>query len=320
MTEHLILITDRYTPESIANLRQELQNANLSTQILQTELQPTPNLLQKATALLIRSRTLIDRELLERAPHLKVIITSTSGYDHIDFSETQKRNIKVMYTPEANSQSAAELTIALMLAVLRRLNECSRALRDGRWKDEITTGQELKGKTVGLIGLGRVGVRVAQLLQAFNCEVLAHDPYQSDKTFETLKIDRLGLTEVFAQSEILSLHVPLTAETRRMICAQTLELTQEGLILINTSRGCVIDEGALIAALNTKQIQGVGLDVFEHEPLARDSRLRKMPQVLLTPHIGAYTEEAFANASNLATKKLVQFLKSGEISDNLPLQ
>lgn len=327
MSEQFILITDRFTVESIESLKQELKKNSATTaaagadvQIIQTEHRPRPDQLKNATALLIRSRTKIDGQLLESAPQLKVIITSTSGYDHIDLNETQKRNITVMYTPDANSQSAAELTIALILGTLRRINECSRTLRDGRWKDAITVGRELKGKTVGVIGLGRVGACVAKILQAFDCEILAHDPYQKDEVFEKLKITRMGLTEVFAQSDILSLHVPLTTETRRMIRAETLELAQEGLVLINTSRGGIIDESALVAALEDKQILGAGLDVFEHEPLSRDSKLRKMPQVLLTPHIGAYTEEAFAKASQLATQKLVQFLKTGKISDNLPPQ
>ncbi len=320
-----ILICDRYATESIERLKQLLLKSNVAASVVATAgVQPTAQELKSAVALLIRSRTKIDAELLGRAPDLKVVITSTSGYDHIDLAETAKRDIVAMYTPEANSQSAAELTLTLMLGVLRRVNESTRLLRDGRWRDELGTGNELRGKTVGLIGLGRVGSRVAHLLQAFDCEVLAFDPYQSDEVFERLKIPRLGLTEVLAQAEILSLHVPLNSETRRLIRAETLELTQDGLILINTSRGKVIDESALVAALESKQIQAAGLDVFEHEPLARESRLRKMPQVLITPHIGAYTEEAFTRASESAIEKLIAFLKNGEIvdkiSDNLPHQ
>lgn len=320
MSTKTILVTDRYTAESLSWLKQNLSANKTPFEVVQTGLLPTKEQLASAVAVLIRSRTQIDKSLLDQAPQLRVIITATSGYDHIDFAETEKRQIAVMYTPEANAQSAAELTLTLMLGVLRRVNECSRALRDGRWRDDISTGRELKGKTVGLIGLGRVGSRVAQILQAFDCHVIAHDPYQADSVFEKLKIERMGMTEVFTQSEILSLHVPLTAETRRLIRSETLELTHEGLILINTSRGRVIDESALVAGLESKQIQGAGLDVFENEPLARESRLRKMPQVLLTPHVGAFTDEAFSRGSQLAAEKLVQFFKSGLITDSLPPQ
>jgi D-3-phosphoglycerate dehydrogenase len=311
-----VLVTDRFTQDSLEWFKSQLPDYELCL----TSLLPEKDKLRVSVALLIRSRTKIDKEILDQAPHLRVIITATSGYDHIDLAACEQRQIKVMYTPEANSQSAAELTLTLMLGVLRRLNECSRVLRDGRWRDDTPTGHELAGKTVGLIGLGRVGSRVAQLLQAFQCHVLAHDPYQSDEVFQKLGIERLGMTEVFTQAEILSLHVPLTAETRRLIRSETLELTQEGLIFINTSRGKVVDETALVTALESRQIAGAGLDVFENEPLARESRLRKMPNVLITPHVGAFTEEAFGRASLRAVQKLVNFLTRGEISDNLPPQ
>ncbi len=311
----LVLVTDRFTIEAL-----ELLRAQSSLEVIQTENFPPRELLQNASALLIRSRTKINKELLDATPHLKVIITATSGFDHIDLKLAEEKNITVMFTPDANRESAAEHTLLLMLGVLRQLNESSRLLRDGRWKDELKSGFELKGKTVGIIGLGRVGSRVAELVQAFGAHAIAYDPYQDDEVFKKLNLSRFGLSEVFAQAEILTLHVPLNDETRRFIRAETLEQTHDGLIFINTSRGRVVDEGALIAALESGQIIGAGLDVFENEPLSRDSRLRKMSNVLLTPHIGAHTEEAYAKASLHAAQKLINFLNSGEISNNLPPQ
>lgn len=315
MAKEVIFITDRFTAESIEHLRQQTD-----AEIRQTNFRVDKEEIEQATALLVRSRTKINSDLLEKAKKLKAVVTATSGHDHIDLDAARKKNVTVMSVPDANTESAAEHTLLLMLGVLRRLGETACLLRDGRWKDDLSIGRELKGQTVGLIGLGRVGSRVAELTQAFGAEVIAFDPYQEDEKFQKLGIERMGLTEVLAQAEILSLHVPLNSETRHMIRADTLELTQDGLILINTSRGSVIDESALVTALDSKQILGAGLDVFEHEPLARDSRLRKMPNVLLTPHIGAYTHEAFARASYLAVNKLIDFLKTGETSDNLPLQ
>lgn len=304
-TPLVIIVTDRYTTEALELLKQMLK-----CEVIKTETRPTPQELAKASGLLIRSRTEVTKEFLNQAPHLKVIVTATSGTDHIDFAAAKEKNITVLNTPDANTESAAELTLMLMLSTLRRFNEVSRALRDGRWKDGLTTGSELKGKVIGLIGLGRVGSRVAELLQCFGAEVIAHDPYQSDDVFQKLKIARQGFHEVLTQAEILSLHVPLTNETRRMIRTETLELAQDGLILINTSRGQVVDESALVTALESGEIAAAGLDVFEHEPLARDSRLRKWPNVVLTPHIGAYTDEAFARASSAATKALTEFFIS----------
>ena len=313
--KEVILITDRYSPESVATLRKEIP-----VEIIQQPHRPDPNILAKATAILIRSRTKIDGEFLTVAKNLKVIVTATSGYDHINLQLTKNKNITVMHTPDANTESAAELTLLLVLGALRHLSASTRLLKDGYWKDVLHSGHELRGKTVGLIGLGRVGSRVAELLKAFGAHVLAHDPYQKDEIFKNLSLERLGLTEVLTQAEILSLHVPLTDETRHMIRADTIELMHEGALLINTSRGPVVDERALVAALESKQLLGAGLDVFENEPLARESRLRKMPQVLLTPHIGAHTDEAYLRASNMAVLKLIKFLKVSESSDNLPLQ
>lgn len=307
-----VLITDRFTPESIEHLRQ-----NFNGEIIKTEHYPQKNELNKATAMLIRSRTKIDKELLAQAPNLKVVITATSGFDHIDLELAKNKNIKIMYTPSANAVSAAELTLLHMLSALRKMTETQRVLRDGRWKDDISTGFELKNKSVGIIGLGRVGSHVAHLLQSFGALVYAYDPYQKDEVFQKLNLQRFGLSEVFAHADILTLHVPLTAETRRMVRAETLELMQDGVIIINTSRGKVIDESALVSALESGHVSQAALDVFEHEPLARDSRLRKLSNVMLTPHIGAYTEEAFHKASQIAVQKLLDFFKNGDLSDTI---
>ena len=315
MSQIKILVCDQYTVESLQELKTELP-----ARIDICGLQPTAAELADAQALLIRSRTPINAKTLDLAPNLKVIVTSTSGYDHIDLSAAQARNVKVMYTPDANSQSAAELTLLLMLATLRRAGESDRALRDGKWKDHFPPGSELCGKTVGIIGLGRVGGKVARFVQSFGARPVAFDPYQSDSVFLDLKITRMGLTEVLSQADIISMHIPLTEETRRMIRQETIEAAQEGVVFINTSRGKVVDESALVQALTSGHIAAAGLDVYEHEPLARESKLRKMSNVVLTPHIGAYTEQAFRRASFDAAQKVIAFFKDGKISDNLPPQ
>lgn len=303
-----VFVSDYFTPESLILLMQK-NEFKISFEITED--------LSQAQAVLIRSKTTIDKDFLKKAPMIQLIITATSGFDHIDFNLTKAAKITVMYTPSANTQSAAELAILLILSALRKVGEIQKVIRAGEWKASLTQGNEFKNKTLGIIGLGRVGTRVAEIAQSFGATVIAHDPYQDDNVFKKLNISRLGLTEVFSQSDILSLHVPLTEETRRLIRSETLELTKDGLILINTSRGKVIDEGALLQALDSKEIVAAGLDVFEHEPLARDSRLRKMPQVIITPHVGAFTEEAFLSASQEAVQKLILYFQKGETSDLL---
>lgn len=297
----VVLVTDHFTTEALSQLQHKLK-----CEIRRSAGHcPSAGELRDVELMLIRSRTRIDKNLLELAPRLKAVVTATSGYDHIDREECEKRGVKACYTPDANFNAAAELTLMLMLSSLRRASAITRTLRELKWKDALNPGQELRGKTVGIIGLGRVGARVAELVKAFGAEVIAHDPYVDDARFKNLGIARLGLTEVYVQSDILSFHVPLTRETRHMLNPGTLEHCKEGFILINTSRGEVVDEGALTAALTSGQIAAAGLDVFEHEPLARESRLRKMPQVVLTPHVGAFTDEALRRASELAVYSLI---------------
>jgi D-3-phosphoglycerate dehydrogenase / 2-oxoglutarate reductase len=294
-----VLITDIFTAETNEILRESCEVRRSANHM------PTAQELAGVHSLLIRSRTKIDHKLLQMAPDLQTVVTATSGYDHVDLEACDERGVKTYYTPDANFNAAAELTILLMLSALRRQSETVKALREYKWKEALRPGRELKGKTLGIVGLGRVGSRVAELAQSFDAEVIAHDPYADDRNFSRLKISRQGLTEVLVQSDIISLHVPLTKETRHIISRGTLEHCKDGFVLINTSRGQVVDEGALVASLESGQITAAGLDVFEHEPLARDSVLRKMPNVVLTPHLGAMTEEALAKASELAALAII---------------
>ncbi len=287
-------------------------------EIIRTERRPTTTELQRADGMLIRSRTVVDAELLSQAPRLKVVVSATSGYDHVDVELCTKKNVAALYTPDANAPAAAELTLMLMLSCLRRMPNVQRALRNREWKDTLKPGAELNGKTVGIIGLGRVGSRVARLAKCFGAEVVAHDPYQIDDAFRNLDLMRMALSEVLAAADILSLHVPLTNETRHYINARTLEQAKDGVILINASRGAVVDERALMASLDSGEVAAAGLDVFETEPLAPQSRLRKLDNVVITPHVGAYTEEALARASDMAVTALIAALVHGERQNPIP--
>lgn len=275
-------------------------------------------ILKNADALLIRSRTKIDSKLLQRMPNLKCIVSATSGFDHIDFKSTQ--NIKVMHTPLANAASAAECTWTLVLACARNIIQAHKQVKSGEWRTPQLTGVELNSKTYGIVGLGRIGSRVARIAQAFQMNVLAYDPFKEDLYFKNLGIQRVSFEELLKQSDVISFHVPKTKDTFHMLNQSHFEYINPEAIVVNTSRGEVICEEDLCLALEQKKVKCVGLDVFEQEPLARHSHLNKFSQVVLSPHIGAATHDAYHKASNEAVKKLIDFFTTGQVSDSLPPQ
>jgi D-3-phosphoglycerate dehydrogenase len=256
--------------------------------------------------------------LLTQCPQLKVIVTSTSGFDHIDLKLCADRGVTVMYTPNANAASAAELTWALILSVARKTVQGQRSVETGDWKRETLLGKQLEGRTLGIIGLGRIGSRVARIAKAFGMHVVGYDPYKEESHFKAVGCDRLSLDEVFKMADIVTCHVPSTRETFHMIRRSTLEDGTRELFLVNTSRGAVIEEAVLCEALDSGWISGAGLDVFEKEPLAKDSKLLGRRNVVLTPHIGATTTEAFRASSVDAAHKMIAFASHRKIEDQLP--
>lgn len=309
-----ILVTDRFELDALARLQGEASFKVTKS----SEPQPSAAELATVQGLAIRSRTKVDRALLELAPRLEVVVTATSGFDHIDLDATDERGIKVMYTPEANVASAAELTWGLALACARKLHDSHRAVKSGEWRRDALMGRQLEGKTYGIVGLGRIGARVARIAQAFGMRVIAFDPYKDDEHFQALGAQRFGLEELFMLSDVVSLHVPASDETRGMIHRYLLDAANRSLILINTSRGSVVSEQDLVEALTLGWIAGAGLDVFEREPLPRYSNLLSLPNVVMSPHIGATTGEAFARASWDAAEKLRDYALSAKVSDPLP--
>lgn len=298
--KHKVLITDRCDEKARVFLESQDE---LEIRVSQSPHLKSENL-DGVECLFIRSRTLVDKALLERAKDLKLVVTATSGFDHIDLVAAQERGVKVAFTPEANAASAAELTWALVLA-------CARNLK--LWSQNSKLGHQLAGKTYGVIGCGRIGSRVARIAQAFGMRVLVYDAYVGDIPWE-----RRGLDELLRESDVVSLHVPLTRETRKMINRNTLEGLSSQSILVNTSRGEVIDEVALIDVLREGDIGAVGLDVVEREPLTPDYPLHKFENVILTPHIGARTAEAFEQASLEAAQQIASFFKGSDLAHPLP--
>ncbi len=305
-----IMICDRFATEGAVELK---KNKNFEV------INFNENELSSAHVLVIRSKFKIDLELLEKTKNLELIITCTSGFDHIDLKQTAKRNITVAFTPEANVVSAAEHTWALLLACTRHVVGAHKDMKSGHWNREPFLTFELKNKTIGIVGLGRVGQKVAGFAKAFQMNVLAFDPYQTAEIFNKLEIQRVSYDELLLQSDILTFHVPATFETHHMMKRANFENVDENLILINTSRGSVINEDDLAEALIEKTILAAGLDVFAKEPLSRDSKLMRCPNLIMTPHLGAYTEEAFTKGSLQAAKQIKNFYENNKLENTLPL-
>lgn len=322
-----VLITERFSVEVLAQL-----SVNPHFNIVHRPINNGKNLKKKSgedevfdtskfKALIIRSGTKITQELLSRFPALELIITATAGFDHIDLKATNERSITVSHCPMAHTHSASELTWSLVLACCRKLLLANVAIQKGDWDRNKILGSELYEKTYGVIGLGRIGTRVAKIAAAFGMNVMAYDPYQEDEVFENLEIKRSSLEELLRSSDIVSLHVPLTRETRHLMSHEFFDSMNENSILVNTSRGEVVHEQALICALDEAKIGAAGLDVFELEPLAPDSKLFQFKNLVMTPHIGATTHEAFFRASNEAMQKLLLYFNSEsdqQIKDILP--
>src|SRR5207302_5930145 len=222
--------------------------------------------LAEADALVVRSATRVTDELLSQARRLRVIGRAGVGVDNVDLDAATKRGIVVMNTPGGNAVSVAEHTLALILALARRLPQADSLLKKGAWEKKKLLGVELRSKTLGLIGLGKVGIEVARLAQAFAMDVLAYDPYVSSLLASEQNVKLASLEEVLKTSDFISLHASLTPETHHLVNARTLALTKPGVRIVNCARGELIHEGDLLRALESGHVAGAGLDVFETEP------------------------------------------------------
>jgi len=253
--------------------------------------------LTDADAVILRSASRITRSALDRAERLRVIGRAGVGVDNIDVEAATERGIAVLNAPSGNTVSAAELAFALLLALARRVPLADRSMKDGQWERKSLGGIELYGKTLGLIGAGRIGASVARRAQAFGMTTIAFDPYLTPERAESLDIELATLDGVLERSDVISLHVPLTDATRGLVGAAELRKMKSSAFIVNAARGGVIDESALVRALNEGWISGAALDVYADEPPAKDSPLRSLSNVVLTPHLGAATREAQENVA-----------------------
>jgi len=268
--------------------------------------------LADADALLVRSATKVDARLMDAAPGLRIIARAGTGVDNVDVAAASSRGILVVNAPGANSISVAEHACALMLGLARSVPAADRAMKDGRWEKKRFLGTELRGKTLGVAGLGRIGQEVAQRAREFGMRVVAHDPYISKDIAAGLGVQLMPLDEVCANADYLTLHLPSTPETKHLFDDERFSKCKSGIRIINTARGELIDERALRRAIEKGVVAAAALDVFETEPPS-DWSLAQLPQVIATPHIAASTEEAQELVGIETAATVRDFLRDGMV-------
>ena len=265
-----------------------------------------------AEAIVVRSATKVTAPIINAAPMLRVIARAGTGVDNVDVAAASARGIVVMNAPGANSISVAELAMALILALARNVPAADAAMKQGKWEKKKFLGEEIRDKVLGLAGLGRIGQEVARRAVSFGMRIVAHDPFISEHVAADLDVELVSLDNLFARSDYISLHMPSTPQTRRLVNAERLARAKKGIRIINTARGDLIDEAALADAIEAGQVGGAGLDVFETEPTV-DHRLQQLPQVVATPHIAASTREGQELVGVETATALRDFLKDGVI-------
>ncbi len=244
-----------------------------------------------ADALLVRSATTVDAEVMAAAPKLKIVARAGVGLDNVDVDAATERGVLVVNAPTSNIHSAAEHALALLLSAARQITAADASLRAHTWKRSSFSGTEIFGKTVGVVGLGRIGQLVSQRLAAFGANIVAYDPYVSSARAAQLGIELLSLDDLLGRADFISVHLPKTSETAGLIDKEALAKTKPGVIIVNAARGGLVDEAALAEAVTTGHVRAAGIDVFASEPCT-DSPLFDLPQVVVTPHLGASTAEA----------------------------
>jgi D-3-phosphoglycerate dehydrogenase len=307
-----VLITEKIADEGIALLEKELEVHNRDG-ISREELL---EIIDQYDALIVRSVTKVNEELIKRASRLKVVGRAGNGIDNIDVEVCTRYGVIVANTPDSNTISAAEQTISLLLSSIRNTAWANTFLKGGTWDRKPFRGVELYGKTVGIVGLGRIGSMVATRLKAFNMKVIAYDPYISDERFERYGAEKKNtLEELVREADFITVHTPRNEETMHMIDERILELAKDGVRLVNCARGGIIKEEAILKGLESGKVASAGLDVFEIEP-ARDNPLFKHNNVVVTPHLGADTFEAQKRVGENIAEQVIMALR-GEIVPNV---
>lgn len=300
-----VLICDKTEQEYIEQMRAAGLTVDVRDDITPEELMTT---LPAYDGMVVRSRTKVRKDLIDVCPNLKVIVRGGAGLDTIDHEYAKSKGIAVMNTPLANSKSVAELAIGYMLMLARSLYKASETMKAEKWEKKAFTGDEIGGKTLGLIGIGNIGKETAKRAIAMDMTVVAYDPYVTEAP-NGIKL--VSLDELLAQADYISLHLPKTKESTDMIGAEQFAKMKNGVRIVNCARGGIVSEDALYEALTSGKVAGAALDVFNEEP-PTDWKLAKLDNVIASPHIGAATREAQARVGAEVAEKLIAFSKNGK--------
>jgi D-3-phosphoglycerate dehydrogenase len=317
-----VLVCDPISPKGIALLKErpEFNVVVLPKPPTEAELLP---LLSDAVALVVRSETKVKAKIIEAAKQLRVVGRAGVGVDNVDIEAATKQGVVVMNTPGGNTVTTAELSFAMLLALARKVPQAHASMTAGKWdrKDLGKHGVELQGKTLGVLGMGRIGTEVAKRAIAFGMKVVAYDPYLTEERARAVGAEfAADLDAVYRVADFITVHMPVTKETKEMLNAAAFAKMKPGVRIVNCARGEIIAEADLIAALESNKIAGAALDVFAVEPLPADHPYRKQPNLILTPHLGASTEEAQEKCGIEVAEVITSYLLTGEVRNavNLP--
>jgi D-3-phosphoglycerate dehydrogenase len=303
----IVLIAEELSPATVSALGPDFEIKNIDG----TDRKALLSALATADAILVRSATQVDAEAIAAAKQLKVIARAGVGLDNVDIKAATAAGVMVVNAPTSNIISAAELAIGHLLSLARHIPDANASLKQDKWERNKFTGVELYDKTIGIVGLGRIGSLVAQRLSGFGARLIGYDPYISPAKAEQMGVSLASLDEVMEQSDFITIHIPKTPETTGLIGSAQFAKAKKELRIVNCSRGGIIDEDALLEALKTNRIAGAGLDVFNHEP-PKGSPLLSLPNILVTPHLGASTEEAQEKAG-ISVAKSVRLALAGDL-------
>ncbi len=312
-----VLVSDELSADGVAIMKRAGLEVDVKVGLKPDELE---NIIGDYDALAVRSATKVNAKLLEKGVRLKVVGRAGVGIDNVDLETATRRGVVVMNTPGGSSTTVAELTLAHMLALARHVAQSTASIKGGKWEKKRFQGHELAGKTLGVVGIGNIGSIVVDRCRAMKMRVIAYDPFISAEAAAKLGVTQVTLDELWPQADVISLHVPLTEQTRNLVDARTLGRMKKGALLVNCARGGVIDERALADALASGHLGGAALDVFEKEPPPADHPLLALDSFICTPHLGASTEEAQAAVAVAIAEQLAAYLTRGEVKNavNLP--
>lgn len=290
-----ILVSDPLAKQGIEILEREKSfKVDVKTKIPPEELK---KIIGEYDGLIVRSETKVTKDIIKHADKLKVIGRAGTGLDNVDAKEASKKGIIVMNAPTGNTISTAEHTFSMLLSLSRNIPQADASLKSGKWERKNFMGVEIYGKTLGIIGFGRIGGEVAKRAASFNMKVLTFDPFLSKEKAEELGVESVDLSAIWEKADYITVHTPLTDETRNIINKDTIGKMKQGVRIINCARGGIVNEKDLVEAIEGGKVGGAALDVYEQEPLPADSKLLKNPKIVTTPHLGASTEEAQVNVS-----------------------